>query len=232
VATNFIFIPLEAVIGKTFQMLFPKTPCIIRPMLKILRKNTHMLVWLVVVFFALFGGTVLFTGGEAINPYAGEALGKKIKIREMEKQEKIIRLLLPEEAGTLPPEVMQAEVLKQFALWTAAKKDGMKVSDDELRQTIQGFLGVNTLAFNMNDYSRWTKSVLNENPRDFEETIRKSILAQKYIQKLFQNAGITPLPTDEKISEKELEIAQQETREKEFEVLQSFYTTANIKSYR
>jgi len=190
-----------------------------------------MLVWIVVVLFTFFGGTVLFTGGDAINPYAGEALGKKIKIREMEKQQKIIRLLLPEEAGELPPEIMQAEVLKQFALWTAAKKDGMKVSDDELRRTIQGFLGVNTLAFNMQDYARWTKSVLNENPRDFEESIRKSILAQKYIQKLFQNAGITPPALDEKLSKQDLEVVQREAREKEFEVLQHFYTTANIKSY-
>jgi len=149
----------------------------------------------------------------------------------MEKQKKIIGLLLPEEAGTLPPEIMQAEVLKQFALWTAAKKDGMKVSDDELRRTIQGFLGVNTLAFNMQDYARWTKSVLNENPRDFEESIRKSILAQKYIQKLFQNAGITPPALDEKLSKQDLEVVQREAREKEFEVLQHFYTTANIKSY-
>jgi len=200
-------------------------------MLDLFRKNTHLIVWLVVISFALFGGTVLFTGSEVLNPYAGEAFGEKIKIREMEKQQKIIRLLLPEDAGDLPPEIIQAEVLKQFALWTAAKKEGVNVTDEELRRTIQGFLGVNTIVFSMEDYRRWTKSVLNENPRDFEESIRKSILAQKHIQQLFRNAGLTPPSLNEKLSKQELETIQRETREKEFAVLQSFYATANIKSY-
>lgn len=131
----------------------------------------------------------------------------------------------------LPEAVLQYEALKQFALWRTARNNKMTVTDDELRAVIQGFLGTQDLTANIDGYRRWTKSVLGENPRDFEEAMRRALLSQKYAQVLLSEVELTPLPDAKKASQERREKIQQENQRRQDEALQQFFLSANIKKY-
>ncbi len=167
--------------------------------------------------------------GDFLSPNAGEVYGQKVKLRAFEKQKKLLKLLLPIEASTLPDNVLNAETFKQIALARKAKQEGLTVSNAEVKNLIQLMLGGGQIT-DMRSYERWTKSVLNESPRDFEESLRQVILAEKYSNQLLENLGPqipkpdVPLPTNK---QKEIEDQNQKLKQ---EAILVVLKEANIKS--
>ena len=81
----------------------------------------------------------------------------------------------------------------------------------------------------MRSYSQWTKSVLSESPRDFEEAFREAILAQKLFEELMKETGVSPLP--ESATEEEKKKIDEKNKELSAQALTDFYSKAKIKSY-
>lgn len=198
-------------------------------MLNIFRKNTRLIIWIVVISFVAWGGGAMISSGDFLSPYAGEVFGKKIKLRDFEKQKKLLKLLLPIEYSNLPDNVLNLETFRQIALTTRAKQKGIKVSDAEVRQTVEQMLG-NINSSDFNQYKRWTKSVLGENPRDFEETLRNALLAQKYSRQLLSEAGVHLIEDPDKLSKDELKKIAEKNQEIQQQALSEFFYRANIKS--
>jgi hypothetical protein len=104
--------------------------------MKIFRQNTRIVIWIIVLSFALWGAGTLVTGAQMLSPYAGEVYGKKIKTRDFEKRKKLLKLLLPAEYSALPDKVLDMETFKQIALSMEAKKRGLKATDSEVRLAV------------------------------------------------------------------------------------------------
>jgi len=192
------------------------------------RKNTHTIVWVIVLAFVLWGGSTFLVGTEFISPYAGEVFGKKIKLRDFEKQKKLVKFLLPDEYANLPDEVINQETFQQLALTLEAKKRGMTIHDSVVKGTIENLLGGLPLQGNIAAYERWTKSVLNEGPREFEEALRKTLLARQMMRELLREADAEP-PEPEKwenLSEEDKKAYQN----LQAQILFDFYNSADIKS--
>jgi hypothetical protein len=200
-------------------------------MLKIMRKNTRIIIWCVVIAFALWGAGSLVVGTQELSPYAGEVQGEKIKLRDFEKQKKILKLFLPIEASNLPDSVLTLETFKQIALSQEAKRRGLKVTDVEVRSTIESLLGRGGAGIDAEGYSQWTKSVLNEKPRDFEEALRQTLLAQKLLGQLLKGAGLTSIDPAQKLSDEEKKKIEEKNQEISSKVLFNFYSQAQIQIY-
>jgi len=171
----------------------------------------------------------MISSSDFLSPYAGEAFGKKIKMREFEKQKKLLKLLLPIEYSNMPDNVLNIETFRQIALSIKAKKDGIKVSDAEVRLAVEQMLG-NINRTDFRNYQRWTKSVLGESPRDFEESLRKALLAQNYSRRLLLDAGFQTIQDSQKLSEEDKKKIDQENQKIQQQVLSEFFYKANIKS--
>lgn len=197
-------------------------------MLNIFRANTKIVIWIIVLSFVIWGGAASVTSSDFISPYAGQVFGQKIKIRDFEKQKKVIKLFLPAQSQDIPEPAIDQEVFRQLALYQAGKKSGFKATDTEVAQTVQSFLGAD-VADNMQGYERWTKSALGENPRDFEETLRKIIIAQKYSRELLLAAGFKPTLTSEKLTEADKKKRDEANQEIQLKVLSDFFTKADIR---
>jgi hypothetical protein len=197
-------------------------------MMKIFRQHTRLIIWLIVISFIAWGGGAMLTSGDLLSPYAGEVFGKKIKTRDFERQKKLLKLMLPIEYSNLPSEVLDAETLKQLALAIKARQEGLKISDEDVRRSVEGMLGP-VDAGDFRQYERWTKQVLNEDPRDFEESLRNALLARQYSQTLLQEAGIKPPQGLEGLSEEEKQKRLEEYQREQSGVLKQFFLTADIK---
>jgi len=201
-------------------------------MLKLLRTNTRAIIWTVVIAFGLWGAGSIVTGAQMLSPYAGEVNGKKIKQRDFDKQKKLLKLLLPAEASNLPNQVLDLETFKRIALYQAGKKEGLSISDQEVRSAVENLLGRPMIGLDMEGYTRWTKSVLNESPRDFEEALRKALLAQKFLNQLLLKAGVnleTPPQGDEKANENSDAMKSRERLISQ--TLSHFYSGVTIRSF-
>ena len=201
-------------------------------MLKVMRNNTRVVVWTIVVAFALWGAGTVVTGAQMLSPYVGEIDGKKIKQREFDVRKKLLKLLLPMEVTALPDTVMDTETFKSMALSREAAKKGLKVPDAEVRMAVENLLGRPMIGLDMEGYTRWTKSVLNESPRDFEEALRQTLLAQKLLQQILKNAGIQEPDPAKKLTDAELKKLEETNRALTSKALLDFYTKARIKTYQ
>jgi hypothetical protein len=195
-------------------------------MLKIMRRNTRIVIWCVVLSFAIWGGGSLVISSQVLSPYAGSAFGKKIKLREFEKRKRMMKFFMPAEFSALPDNVITAETFKQIALTRAAKKEGLKVTDEEVRLMIERIVGPGVW-WNTGSYSQWTRQNLGENPRDFEETLRDALLAQKMTVRLFEKAKLLPLKDEKTMTDEEKKKAEAERNQ----ILIDFYRTTDLKSF-
>jgi len=200
-------------------------------MLKVLRNNTRVVVWTIVIAFVLWGAGSVVTGTQMLSPYAGEISGKKVKLREFEVRKKLLKLLLPIEASNLADEVLTVETFKNIALSREASRRGLKTLDAEVRSTVENLLGRPMIGLDMEGYTRWTKSVLNESPRDFEEALRQALLAQQLVNQLLQDKGIKEPEPSTKLTDAEKKKIEETNRTLTSKALLDFYTKARIKIY-
>lgn len=196
-----------------------------------MRNNTRFIIWTIVVAFALWGAGSVVTGTQMLSPYAGEISGKKVKLREFDVRKKLLKLLLPIEASNLPDEVLTVETFKNIALSREAGQRGLKTPDADVRRTVENLLGRPMIGFDMEGYTRWTKSVLNESPRDFEEALRQALLAQQLVDQLLKENGIQEPDPAVKLKDAEKKKVEETNRTLTSKVLLDFYTKARIKIY-
>ena len=104
----------------------------------------------------------------------------------------------------------------------------MTIHDSVVKGTIENLLGGLPLQGNIAAYERWTKSVLNEGPREFEEALRKTLLARQMMRELLREADAEPPESEkwENLSEEDKKAYQN----LQAQILFDFYNSANIKS--
>jgi len=184
-------------------------------MMKYFRKHTKIIIWMVVVSFAVFGGYSM-TSMKKEDRFAGQVFGKNVSFQEFKKFHDATILFMPiedKETG-LDPTILRAYTWQNIIFAHEAKNRGIKVTDDEVQIEIGKILKQQGLTNpDAQDYQNWLMRGLRIPPHQFEEGLREFIRIQKLINSELK--GITSVPESsgtEELDEKAKEEAQKETQ--------------------
>ncbi|MFH1406876.1 MAG: SurA N-terminal domain-containing protein [Candidatus Omnitrophota bacterium] len=168
-------------------------------MLKFLRRHHKMIMWVVAVSviatFVLWG-TVVRQGDTGPN-YAGKLFGKKISIQEFSHYFDEVRIIALLRYGDMFPKILPqlnlyAQTWERILLVKEAKKLGLKVSNKELVTAIAGIpLFQHKGKFNDDLYERLVQTAFRAKARDFEESIRDTLLMAKVQEKIISEVNLT-----------------------------------------
>ena len=173
-------------------------------MLKGMRKNTKVIVWTVIISFALWGGVSLGTQFQKKGRIAGEIFGKGVSFQEFDSFYKANQLFSfagksSSDAGALKRETWQSLIFNR-----EARRRKINVSDDEVREEIIKLLAAQKLTDpTPEQYKRWLAATTHESPSEFESQIREILRIQKLVRQITDAAK--PEAADEEIHKKFLE---------------------------
>lgn len=154
-------------------------------MLKLFRKHTKVIIWIVVVSFVIWGGysvTTLKKEGR----YAGEVFGKSVTFQEYNKFYNATQLFMPSKDKTEleNPEVIRTLTWQNIIYAREAKRMGIQVTDEEVRQEVSNILTQQGISAPTEDqYRIWLTRTLRISPRDFEEGLREFMRIQKLLRR-------------------------------------------------
>ncbi len=175
-------------------------------MLKILRKKgvakriSWVIVILIILAFGFAGKAYLLSGRKQFN-YAGEIFGRKISFDQYKKAYKAVSIQALIQYGDnfdkLKPFLnLEREAWDRLILLHEAKKAKITVSDEEVIETIAKYpFFQKNGKFDNEIYTRILRRYFRIKPRDFEESMRETIMMAKLYEQ--KTAGIS-------ISEKEI----------------------------
>ncbi|MBI4970301.1 MAG: SurA N-terminal domain-containing protein [Candidatus Omnitrophica bacterium] len=190
-------------------------------MLNHLRKNTRVICWLIVGSFVIWGvGSAVFTGLSGGGNTAGKVFGKRISNQEFNRHLKLIRIFGGPEIETKDAASVEALTWEQIALSIKAKREGIKVTDEEVQGEILKRMA-GPQAYDPELYGRWVQNVFQEGPRVFEEKIRDLVA----IQKLLDQIPVQVTLTDESLKKKYFAV-HPEAKPEEFEKMKEGYRSA------
>lgn len=189
-------------------------------MLNFLRKNTKIIILFIVGSFGIWGiGSIAltgFSGGTA----AGKVYGKKISVQEFNRHLKIVQIFEGESAESKDPSFLENKAWQQIALAMKARRQGIKVSDEEVREEIFKRMQA-PQGYSEEMYNRWVQNVFREGPRAFEEKIRDVIAIRKLLDQLQTEAVMT----DEELKKKYF-AAHPDSKPEDFEKVKSGFRLA------
>ncbi|MCB9800117.1 MAG: SurA N-terminal domain-containing protein [Candidatus Omnitrophica bacterium] len=169
-------------------------------MLKFLRKKTKIIIWSVIGAFALWGGASVGFQFASGNQRAGQVFGKSVSFQEYNKFFKLTQFFSFRGDKTTPPdpEVLKQETWQNLIYAREAKRQKIKIADEEVRSEIQRLLGAQNLtSASLSVYERWVKSVYQgASPREFEEAVREILCIQKLLLGL-KNEPLEPPSSEE-----------------------------------
>lgn len=163
-------------------------------MMKLLRKHTKVVVWIIVVSFAIWGGysaTTLKKEGR----YAGEAFGKPVTFQDYNRFYNATQLFMPskDKSELENPEVLRTFTWQNIIYSREAKRLGIKVTDDEVRQEVANILTQQGIhAPTQEQYRIWLTRTLRISPREFEEGLREFLRIQRLLRMQFEKFQIGP----------------------------------------
>ncbi len=167
-------------------------------MLNVFRKNTKLIVWTVILAFALWGGFSVGTQFKQDGRYAGQVFGKKISFQEYDRFYRATQIFAaPESDKDVDPEMLRQSAWQAVIFSREAKQRQIEVSDSEVREQVLNLL--NQQKVDPQNYEDWVQRSLRQPPKQFEEQIREVLR----IQKLF--AQFTPAEDSLKITPEEAE---------------------------
>lgn len=170
-------------------------------MLKVFRKNTKTIVWIVVISFVLWGGYAVSSQFEKRGRYAGEVFGKAVSFQEFDIYYRSVQLFSLGGSKTPDdPEVIRQQAWQSLILSTAAKRQKINVTDDEVRAEIFRLMAIQKID-NPTEaiYQRWLQATVRETPKVFEQQIRELLRTQKLVQKINLEPVSSPSDQDLKI---------------------------------
>ncbi len=164
-------------------------------MLKLMRKNTKTIIWIISISFIFFGiGTAILSGITG-KKYVGEVYGKKIpealflkKCATVYFSLKVQSLLARKEDITNA--LIENSTFQHIAFVKAAKKRGIKVSDNELQEEIVRRFSING-NFSPQVYEKWVKLNTGLSLRDYEEGVREELMIEKLIKSIKDSVSVT-----------------------------------------
>lgn len=151
-------------------------------MLDLLRKNTKIIVWAVVIAFILWGGYSVGTQFKKEGRIAGELFGKEISFQEFNRFYTANQLFSFSGKNIEDPEQLRRYTWQSIIYSKEAKRRGIQVTDDEVRQEILRLLAAQKIENPTPEfYKVWVERQLKESTRDFELQIREFLRLQKLI---------------------------------------------------
>ena len=163
-------------------------------MLKIFRTNTKVIVWITVAALALLfgaGSIADLVGGKKSGRYAGEVFGKTVTFQEYNKFYRATQLFMPADKPMDDPDLLRQFTWQNIIYSREAKRNGINISDEEVRGEISKILAQQGLTNPTNEqYQVWLTRSLHLSPREFEEGLREFIRIQKLLRTKI--AGFAP----------------------------------------
>ncbi len=159
-------------------------------MLKIFRQHTKTIIWVVVGSFILWGGYSV-SALKREGRYAGEAFGKPVTFQEYNRYDRATRLFMPSEKPIEDTELLRHYAWQNIIYSREAKRNGIKITDEEVRSGIASILKQQgLLSPTPEQYKVWLTRSLNMSPREFEEGLREFMRIQKLLR--VKIAGFAP----------------------------------------
>lgn len=169
--------------------------------LKILRKNTKIVIWSVVLVFILWGGFSVGVQFQKKGRFAGEVFGKHVTFQEFNRYYRMAQLFSPkseEESTSRTDEMIRRNAWENIMLSREARTKKVAVTDDEVKKEILEILkaqGIGELS--QEYYQRWINTVIRMTPNEFENQVRELIRVQKFVRSIY-NAPVDPPTQEEK----------------------------------
>ena len=172
-------------------------------MLKIFRRYTKVIIWIVVGSFILWGGYSV-SALKKEGRYAGEAFGKPVSFQEYNQFFRATQLFMPSEKPLEDPELLRNYTWQNIVYSREARQAGIKITDEDVRGEVANILKQQGLTNpTQEQYKIWLTRSLHMSPREFEEGLREFMRIQKLLRvkiTSFAPAGADKL-TDAKAKE-------------------------------
>lgn len=192
-------------------------------MLPFFRKHIKILIWVIVLSFVVWGAGTIVTSKGSSSAYAGSIYGKKVSITDYQNTMRFYDILMranaaktsanadqendgskakntdknaeqPSQPAVPSYDELRGLVWQTLILSQEAQKMGIKVSNEEVSEEIYRLFPSES-GFNQKFYEYWVENQFRGRPRDFEETVRKNLAAEKVRQKVLEG-----VPDDKKQS--------------------------------
>lgn len=154
-------------------------------MLKSLRNNTKLIVWIVVIAFVLGGGYSIgdiFFGNNKEQRAAGKVFGKEVSFQEFNRFYRASQLFASSEKPIEDPNVLRQSAWQGLILSREAQQRKIEVSNEEVRKNILELLTRQNIP--VDNYEPWLERGLRTTPQDFESQVREILRIQKLIETL------------------------------------------------
>jgi len=170
-------------------------------MMQFFRKHTKVIVWIAAISFIVCGGYSI-SAMKKEGRFAGEAFGKPVTFQEYNQFYRATQIFMPSKEPLKDPDLLRNYTWQNIIYSREAKKEGLRVTDEEVRTEIASILKQQgLLSPTPEQYKIWLTRTLQMTPREFEEGLREFIRIQKLIQQKiisFMPAGADKL-TNEKV---------------------------------
>lgn len=198
-------------------------------MLHFFRHHTKVIVWIAAISFILCGGYSITTLKKE-GRFAGEVFGKPVTFQEYNKFYRATQLFMPSEKPIENPDLLRSYTWQNIIYAREAKREGLKVSDEDVRGQISGILKQQGLVDpTPQQYNIWLTRALHMTPREFEEGLREFIRIQKLLR--LKVTSLTPADTDKLNEPKAKEAASQKQKEAFMEWTNQLNKKAGLKDY-
>ncbi len=178
-------------------------------MLKIFRQNTKIIIWITVIALALLfgaGSIADLVTGKKSGRFAGEVFGKSVTFQEYNQFSRATQLFMPSEKPLDDPELLRDYTWQNIIYSHEAKREGVKITDEEVRGEISNILHQQGLVRpTAEQYKIWLTRTLHLSPREFEEGLREFMRIQKLLRSQIMN--FVPAGTDKLTDPKAKEAA-------------------------
>lgn len=169
-------------------------PVIICGMLKQIRENARIPLYLLIVAFI---GLYAISGHET-NPPAGKIFGKKIPVSDFQKAYNGARTQLIMRYGELPRDikiesVIEDEAWNRLIMLYEAKRERIKVSDKEIVDYVKEISAFNDKSgrFSKRQYEEILKYSFGLAPNEFEQQVKENLMIGKLVDKQSQDIKLT-----------------------------------------
>jgi hypothetical protein len=169
----------------------------IAPMLPYLRKHTKLIVWTVVIAFALWGAYAVGVQFQQSGRKAGEVFGKAVFYPEFNRFYRASQIFSFGGPPIEDPELLKHSAWQNIIYSREAKRQKIEVSDEEVRAELNRLLraqGIENPTPQI--YQRWLSQTVRESAKDFEAQIRELIRIQKLIVRVSNEVQESPAPED------------------------------------
>lgn len=156
-------------------------------MLNFFRKNTKIIIWVVVIAFIAWGGFAVSLQFQEATRSPGRIFGKEVSYRDYLTAQRTVQIFSPPSPEGNPPDPTQleAQTWEFLLLSREARRRKIKVEDEEVRQGIARLLGEKEGSrLTPGEYLRWIEAAFHEPPREFENQLRERLRIQKLVREV------------------------------------------------